>query len=191
MIAPSPPDLERERVVGRSSAVFSLSLCVVTVGLVVAFSIAFAACNNALRDTFTGFGQIGTASAVKPIPIPRSACPSLRLVSAAAAGAASPWRDALVGSRDWKRFASAMTEPLAEFDAALGAAVPNVPDAVARDLSAVRSDVEVGRVELFDATSVTEYMNRADVVGGYGRLGHASALVGDACGITLAPPLPF
>jgi hypothetical protein len=34
-------------------------------------------------------------------------------------------------------------------------------------------------------------MTRSDVIDGFSRLGHASALVGNACGAPLAPPLPF
>ncbi|HEY5173388.1 MAG TPA: hypothetical protein VIK54_16825, partial [Acidimicrobiia bacterium] len=66
-----------------------------------------------------------------------------------------------------------------------------VPDLVARDLRAVRHDVQVGRVELLAATSVNEYLARSEVLSGYGTLEHASALVANACGFTLAPPLPL
>ena len=81
--------------------------------------------------------------------------------------------------------------PLAALDLALGAAIPNVPAPVARDLREVRDDVQFGRVELLDATSANDYLNRSKVIAGYGTLVHASRLVGAACGADLAPPLPF
>ena len=51
--------------------------------------------------------------------------------------------------------------------------------------------VQVGRAELSASTSVSDYLARSQVLAGYGTLEHASALVANACGFTLAPPSPF
>jgi hypothetical protein len=171
--------------------VFLLSVGAAGLALFAGFGIAMAACEHSVRDVFSGFGNIGTFENVQPIPIPQTACPYVRLASAAAADAAAPWHDAFKPSPDWERFSTQLSGPLANLDAALGAAVPHVPEPVARDLRTVLADVKVGRVQLLAATSVSDYMARSDVLGGFAALGHASALIGTACGPTLAPPLPF
>jgi hypothetical protein len=187
----SEPTLEGHRTAGRSGAVFAVSVGAVGLALFVGFGLAMNACANAVSETFSGFGDIGTFDSVEPIPIPPTACPYVQLTSAAAAAAAAPWHDAFQPAPDWNRFAKELAAPLANLDAALGATVPHVPEAVALDLRAVQRDVEVGRVQLSAATSVSDYMTRSDVIDGFSRLGHASALVGNACGAPLAPPLPF
>ncbi len=187
----SLPTLEEDPTAGRSAVVFFASVGTVGLVLLVGFGLAMAACANSISDTFSGFGDIGTFDSVEPIPIPPTACPYVRLTSAAAAAAAQPWHGAFGPAPDWNRFAKELAAPLANLDAALGATVPHVPAAVALDLRNVRRDVELGRVQLFASTSVSDYMTRSDVVDGFGALGHASALVADACGPTLAPPLPF
>jgi hypothetical protein len=58
-------------------------------------------------------------------------------------------------------------------------------------LLATRHDVEIGRNDLLVASSVGDYLTASRVIDGYQSLAHASALVGTACGFTVAPPLPF
>jgi hypothetical protein len=187
----SQPTLEGDRTARRSGAVFALSVGAVGLALFVGFGLAMAACEHSLQNAFSGFGDIGSFDSVKPIPIPPSACPYVRLTAAAAADAAKPWHVAFEPTADWARFSKDLTAPLANLDAALGASVPHVPELVAQDLREVQRDVEYGRVQLFSAKSVSEYMGRSMVVEGFTALGHASALIGTACGPTLAPPLPF
>jgi hypothetical protein len=187
----SEPTLDRDRIARRSGAVFVLSVGAAGLALFVGFGIAMAACEHSLEDAFSGFGKVGSFESVEPIPIPPSACPYVRLTAAAAADASKPWHDAFEPTADWERFSKDLTGPLANLDAALGAAVPHVPELVAQDLREVQRDVEFGRVQLFAAKSVSEYMGGSKVFEGFTALGHASALVGTACGPTLAPPLPF
>jgi hypothetical protein len=187
----SGPGTDRDRVVRRSGAVFALSLSAAALTVAVGFGVAFAACTGAVAQIFSNLGTPSVSYDVAPIPIPQRACPYLRLVSAAAANAGAPWHDALAGPGTWSRFTHELTGPLADLDAALGAAVPRVPDPVAQDLRTVRHDVQIGRVELFAAGSVSDYMGRSQVFEGYTSLVHAGALVGNACGAALAPPLPF
>jgi hypothetical protein len=186
----SEPTSERDQVVRRSAAVFLASIGATGLALFVGFGLAMAACTNALEHAFDGF-NLGTIESVEPIPIPQASCPYLRLTAAAAADAAPPWRVAFQPTADWKRFSKDLTVPLANLDAALGATVGHVPAPVAEDLRAVRRDVEYGRVQLFAATSVSDYLTRSRVLEGFTALGHASALVGTACGVSLAPPIPF
>lgn len=184
----SLPTLEEDPTARRSGAVFFASVGAVGLALFVGFGLAMAACANSISD---GFGDIGTFDSVEPIAIPPPACPYVRLASAAAATAAKPWHGAFGPAPDWNRFAKDLAEPLANLDATLGATVPHVPDAVARDLRTVQRDVELGRVQLFTATSVSEYIARSNALEGFSALAHASALIGDACGPALAPPSPF
>jgi hypothetical protein len=187
----SGPGSDRDRVVRRSGAVFALSISAAALTVAVGFGIAFAACTEAVSQIFSGIGPLSMPQDVAPIPIPQRSCPYLRLVSAAATNAGAPWHDALAGSGSWIRFTREISGPLADLDAALGAAVPRVPGPVAQDLRTVRHDVQIGRVELLAASSVGDYMGRSQVFEGYTTLTHAGALVGNACGAALAPPLPF
>jgi hypothetical protein len=132
-------------------------------------------------------GPSQSESAVQPIPVPQSACPYLRLVSVATAQAQTPWLNGSVS--DWPRFSRDLSTPLASLDGALGAAIPHVPDAVARDFRDTRREVEVGRMALLAAHSLAEYLGRANVTGGYAALRHASELVGTTCGFQVAPSL--
>jgi hypothetical protein len=185
-------DEERARIVGRSSAVFALSMCVVAIGVVVGFGIAFAACADTASHLFDGLGgSFSSPGDVKPVPIPATACPYLRLVSASATDAGTPWHDALQEHGDWNLLKLRLTAPLASLDNALGTAIPQVPDVVAQDLRETRRDVQIGRAELLAASSVSDYLGRSNVIDGYQSLAHAGALVGTACGFALAPPLPF
>jgi hypothetical protein len=186
----SEPTFDRDRIARRSGAVFALSVAATGLALFVGFGIAMAGCEHSLQDAFSGFGN-GSFESVAPIPIPPTACPYVRLTAAAAAEAAKPWHDAFAPAADWARFSKDLSAPLANLDAALTATVPNVPAPVAQDLRTVQHDVEFGRVQLFAANSVSEYMNGSKVFEGFTALGHASALVGTACGPQLAPPLPF
>ena len=122
--------------------------------------LAMAACEHSLEDAFSGFGKLGSFDSVEPIPIPPTSCPYVRLTAAAAADTAEPWHVAFEPAADWARFSKDLTGPLANLDAALAAAVPHVPEPVAQDLREVQRDVEYGRVQLFSAKSVSEYMGR-------------------------------
>ena len=183
----SAPTSERDQIARRSGVVFVLSVSAVGLALFVGFVVPMAACAHTVSDILQGTAP----EVVRPIPIPQTACPYLDLVAVAATNAGAPWHDAFQPSPDWNHFAAELTAPLAALDIALAAAVPHVPDPLARDLVAVRQDVQVGRAELSASTSVSDYLARSQVLSGYGTLEHASALVANACGFTLAPPSPF
>jgi hypothetical protein len=167
--------------------VFALSVSAAGLALFVGFVVPMAACAHSVSDLL----QLPAPEAVRPIPIPQTACPYLQLVAVAAENAGAPWHYAFQPSPDWKHFAAELSAPLTALDIALAAAVPHVPDPLAKDLVAVRHDVHVGRVELSASTSVNDYLAGSQVLSGYSTLEHASALVANACGFTLAPPLPF
>jgi hypothetical protein len=183
----SAPTSERDRIARRSGVVFVLSVSTVGLALLVGFGVVMAACAHSVSDLL----QLPAPEAVRPIPIPHSACPYLQVVAVAAEKAGAPWHGALEPSADWKRFTAQLSAPLTALDIALADAVPHVPGLVAQDLRAVRHDVQVGRVELLVATSVNDYLTRSEVLSGYSTLEHASALVANSCGFTLAPPLPL
>ena len=183
--------LEAEPSSTRSGIVFLLSVIATGVALLVGFGVLMTACANSLSRVGDAFGSVTTSPPVQPIAIPQSACPYLRLVATAATNAGAPWHVAFEPAADWNRFSHDLAGPLVALDDALTAAVPNVPAAVAQDLREVQRDVQRGRVQLLVASSVTDYMGQSNVVEGYTALGHASALVGNACGVTIAPPLPF
>ena len=186
-MGPSAPTSEQDRIARRSGVVFVLSVSAVGLALFVGFVVPMAACAHSISDIL----QLPAPEAVRPIPIPQTACPYLQLVAVAATNAGAPWHDAFQPSPDWKHFTAELSAPLTALDIALAAASSHVPDPVARDLLAVRHDVQVGRAELSAATSVNDYLARSQVLSGYATLEHASALVANACGFTLAPPLPL
>jgi len=196
----SPPKRDRpkpDRTERLPGTVFFTAVGSVGLALMVGFGLLFSACADSLSHLGEGLGFNPSAKGlpfgepVPPIPIPQASCPYLRLVAAAATNAGAPWHDAFSGSANLGRMTRDLPAPLAALDFALGNAIPNVPAPVARDLRAVRADVQVGRVELLAATSAEEYLNRSRVLEGYSTLVHASELVGDACGADIAPPLPF
>jgi hypothetical protein len=188
---------KRDRTERRPGIVFTAAVSSTGLALLVGFGLLFSACANSFSHlldgvgTNFGSGDLSFGDNVQPVPVPQASCPYLRLVSAAATNAGAPWHDAFSGSASIQRLAHDLPAPLAALDAALGAAIPNVPSPVARDLRAVRTDVQFGRVELVAATSAKDYLNQSKVIEGYGTLVHASRLVGAACGADIAPPLPF
>lgn len=191
----SPPKRDRaERLPG---TVFFTVVGSVGLAMMVGFGLLFAACADSFSHLGDGLTLGPTPKGfpfgddVKPIRIPPASCPYLRLVAAAATNAGAPWHDAFSNRASLARLERDLPEPLAALDSALGAAIPNVPGPVARDLRSVRADVQFGRVELYAATSADEYLSRSKVLEGYGTLVHASELVGGACGVDIAPPLPF
>jgi hypothetical protein len=177
--------------------VFVAAVGATGLALLVGFGLLFSACADAFSHLGGSFGTIllpdglDLGADVRPIPIPPTSCPYLRLVATAAANAGAPWHDAFSGSASLARLERDLPAPLAALDFALGAAIPNVPAPVARDLREVRNDVQFGRVRLLAATSADEYLRESKVIEGYGTLVHAGRLVGAACGANIAPPLPF
>jgi hypothetical protein len=187
---------ERDRTERRKNTVFVVSMLGGLLTLFAGFSFAFAACarslDSAINSAFSGFNLAPSFKAdVQPIAIPQSACPSLRVVSVAAKDAAAPWAQVFDPAIDPTEFSKRLAAPLASLDGALGAAVDHVPGPVASDLRTVREKVESGRLQLPVKDSVMRYLDRSGVVDGYSTLQHASALVGNACGFVLAPPIPF
>jgi hypothetical protein len=178
-------ELAKRRVERNSALVFTLAMCATAVVILVGFGLAAAACSDAFNDLTE------SGSSPKPIPIPQAACPYLRLVSVAAANAGAPWSQVFDSNPpSWAQFSSQLRGPLGALDIALGDAIPHVPVPVANDLSTVRLRVENGRRELEIQTSVTDYLDTSGVADGYLTLQHASALVDNACGFTLAPAFP-
>ena len=181
------PDL-----VGRAGVSITLIGLAALFGLMIVGIVAAAAALAAfnINVDLSGLKNNPFASDVHPIPVPRAACPYLRLVSVAAANAAAPWSAEFQRAPDWEQFSTRISPSLASFDDALGGAVPHVPPPVAHDLLEVRRQVEIGRAALPTAHSVDDYFNSSGVITGYSTLSHASALVGGACGFPLAPPIP-
>jgi hypothetical protein len=188
---------KRDQTGRRSGVVFAAAVTTTGLAMMAGFGLLFSACADSFSHLLDGVGSpfasgdLSFGEPVDPIAIPQSSCPYLRLVSAAATNAGAPWHDAFSESTSLPRLARDLPAPLAALDGALGAAIPNVPSPVARDLGEVRRDVQVGRVELLAATSESEYLKQSKVLEGYTTLVHASRLVGAACGADIAPPLPF
>jgi hypothetical protein len=183
-------EVEQRRIERNSPLVFSLAMFGAVIAIFVGFGIAIASCEDSVAEIVENFGK-GQQPSVTSIPIAKSSCPYLRLVSVAAANAGAPWNEDIgYGEPPWSRFSSQLRAPLGALDIALGDAIPHVPALVAADFSEVRRDVEIGRLDLATSYSVDDYMARAPVVEGYLKLVHASELVGNACGFEVAPP-PF
>jgi len=172
------------------------------VGLAVVFgglAALFVKVGNALDHVGSGlsFPNLSRPE-VHPIPIPRAACPSLRTVHDTAAQSEHLYLSALDASapngdkkseQSWPSFRASFLLTLAGFDGALRQAVPEVPPRVAAQLTTVLNNVHVGETELGAASSYSEYTRSTfgNVLGGYGALGTAGHLVGNACGFALAP----
>jgi hypothetical protein len=141
-------------------------------------------------DPFGGSGLFAPAPVVKPIPIPKSACPYLRVVNAAASDA-NHWDVGLNADdvKSWRAFGKRLAPTLVSLQSSLQLAIPHVPGPVATQLKATLHQVVIGRPPLLTTTSFTDYIDKTNgaVSAGYIDLLHASDLVGNACGFTLAP----
>jgi hypothetical protein len=160
---------------------------VVVVGALVA-GLGFAA---ASFDPFGGSGLFGPPQgALKPIPIPASACPFLRVVSATA-NDANHWDVGLNADdlKSWQAFGTQLAPTLASLETSLVVAIPHVPSPVASQLSATLRQVVIGRPKLLSTRSFSDYVQQTNgaVSTGYYHLARASELVGNACGFKLAP----
>ena len=102
-----------------------------------------ASCAHSVSDILQGTAP----EAVRPIPIPQTACPYLQLVSVAATNAGAPWHDAFQPSPDWNHFAAELSAPLAALDIA-PPAHEDQPAEVDRlvALGATRVDISQGDV---------------------------------------------
>src|SRR5262249_20367590 len=92
-------------------------------------------------------------------------------------------------SPPWSTFRSSLLLTLADFDGALRGANPEVPPAVAAQLTIVQRNVGAGETALGAAPGYSEYTHATsgDVLAGYAALSRAGELVGNACAFSLAP----
>jgi hypothetical protein len=170
--------------VGRDFAIILASIGVVG-ALVAALGFAVAS-----FDPLGGSGLLASPPVVKPIPIPASACPYLRVVNAAASEA-NHWDVGLNADdvKSWRAFGKRLAPTLVSLESSLQLAIPHVPGPVATQLKATLHQVVIGRPKLQSTTSFTDYIEQTDgaVSEGYRDLLNASHLVGNACGFPLAP----
>ena len=149
-------------------------------------------CVGVAAVSFKSPSELGTSQPVKPIPIPTSACPYLRLVSVSAS-AASLWDQGLTANdpTSWRVFAERMAPTLASLQRSLQLAMPHVPHPVAAKVQVALHEVVIGRPALMTSRSSGDYFyfDRTNwaPLDGYNALADASGLVGNACGFTLAP----
>jgi hypothetical protein len=158
--------------------------------LLLGFGVLAARCTDSFNQHVESAFHPVTNEPVRPIPVSRKACTYLREVGARAEGAAAPW----VGMSDaepWRPFQARLNQVLPPFAIALAAAIPHVPTPVARDLTEVLRQVEIGRATLPGTVSMSDYLMKSDtaVYTGTFALAHASSLVGDACGARVLPAL--
>ena len=130
------------------------------------------------------------APAVKPIPIPATACPYLRVVHVAASSAGAGWATALgySNAKQWRPFARQLEPKLAILESSLVASIPHVPRPVAWDFEDTAHQIVIGRSPSAFATT-WDYIGRTNnaVIAGWGDLNHASDLIGNGCGFDFAP----
>ena len=129
---------------------------------------------------------------VKPIPISTRACPALEKVRDTAGRAGSLWFALGMGTTDTHDTVSTeYATALLQFDAALHAAIPQVPEPIAADLLRTLAQVQIGERELSQAGSNRDYFSRTfdPVMTGNTSLGYALARVGNACGTAMEPTL--
>ena len=128
--------------------------------------------------------------AVKPIPIPATACPYLRVVHVAASSAGVDWFTALGynTAKQWQPFALQLEPKLTVLETSLVASIPHVPRPVARDFEDTAHQIVIGRAPTA-SRNVNEYLKGTNgaVITGWSALNHASDLIGNACGFDFAP----
>jgi hypothetical protein len=168
----------------------TLIALVITTG---GFATAFTGCTYLVATWTPDLGfHFDSRPRLKPIPVPRTACPYLRQVHDTASVAGQASGAATFDTRDGKRWsASAMllSLKLQRFDLALRSAAPHVPTPIAARLEAVNRQVDIGVSQLPLARTGSDWSARtADAVfSGYSSLSDASDLTGNACGFTVAP----
>jgi hypothetical protein len=134
-------------------------------------------------------GDLDARPPVKPISIPATACPYLRLVSASASTANYSAGYAADDGRSWRAFAQRTAPALASLERSLQLAMPHVPRLVAAQLRVTLHQVVIGRPALMTSRSSADYFDTthgAQLIG-YTALADASGRVGNACGFTLVP----
>ena len=142
----------------------------------------FSVSSGGSTDLLSSFGP----RHLKPIAIPKAACPSLNVVRIASSKAEAYWngRDAFtsLGTPAADKQLDALLAPL---DYSVRVAATQVPARLAGELSDVSSQVEIGRALI--AYRQTESPHFIDALGaGVHSLSNASDLVGTACGLPLA-----
>jgi hypothetical protein len=127
---------------------------------------------------------------IKPIPVPATACPSLRLVHDDAARATAVWNPVWSGTEtpsQAREFWVEMGPILERLDQSLHRALPRVPAPIAAQFRVSIRDVEVGQAALLYFRDPHRYMSAtfSQLFEGSDALWQASQLVGNACGFDL------
>jgi hypothetical protein len=179
-------DRDRDRVAWRSAVVVGLSVGATGLVLVAGFGFLLVRSGHAVaqagNDIMSGYEMHFDEHPEPPIPIPPAACPYLRLVATAADHASAPWLQTFTHEPEWTQFSHDLSAPLAELDAALGAAIPHLPAPIAQDFGSARAGVAIGRAQLLAAHTLREYRDRIDVGDGSFGLNQTEALSGNQCG---------
>jgi hypothetical protein len=184
----TPPTASKDR--GKSGVAVIASLWIAGVlAFLVLCGVGVASCVDRINDGFANLGE----PAVKPILIPRAACPYLLVVHAAAENAGAGWIEALGGRtpQQWRPFAVQLAPKLVVLENTLLVASVHVPRPVAADLADAFHQVVIGRPPLATSLTVDAYLQQTNsaVINGWGDLNHASALIGNACGFDFSPRL--
>jgi hypothetical protein len=165
-------------------------------GLAVAFAAGVGGCAYVAatlsRDLDFSFGGLN-GEHVKPIRVPQSSCPYLRLVreTAAIAGEASGAAHSETDAIEWRRQSLVLGQKLLTFDSALRAAAAHTPMRIARQLDDVDAQVNLGVKQLTMSRTGSDWSSStiSGVMNGYSSLSYASDLTGQACGFTVAPDM--
>jgi hypothetical protein len=175
---------------GKSGVAVVASLWISGVlAFVVVCGIGISSCMNAINFGNFSLPPLGMSD-VKPIPIPATACPYLRVLNAVEESAGVGWIKALGYNtpQTWRPFAAQLAPKLAVLETTLLVASAHVRGPVASDFADALHQVAIGRPSL--ATSLTEdaYVTQTNdaVLAGWADLNHAGQLIGDACGFSFS-----
>jgi hypothetical protein len=170
---------------GKAVAAIAVAWVAGVIGFVTLLGFGVASCMNSINFNFDLGGP-----AVKPIPIPATACPYLRVVHVAASAAGVDWFTALGygAAKQWQPFARQLEPKLTVLESSLVASIPHVPHPVARDFEDTAHQIVIGHSPTA-SRNVNDYLNRTNsaVITGWSALNHASELIGNACGFDFAP----
>jgi len=183
--------VDRVKVYQRSSLVFFTSMLVVVVGTIAAFSFAVASCNRAIDAAFSSKPE----PHLRPIPLPRSSCPYVVLMHAAANQYQSvepglPFLTAMAQHPvPWREQRAQLDQSLRNLGAAIRASLAHVPAAVRDQLTLVLGELRDGRAQLAaskpDGSDLIE-RTAAIMAAGHTNFGNASDLIGGQCPVRLA-----
>jgi hypothetical protein len=149
--------------------------------------IGIASCMRSLSS----LGNFGATPTVKPISIPATSCPYLRVLNAVEESAGAGWINALdYNTTDqWRPFAAQLAPKLAVLETTLLVASAHVPRPVASDFADALHQVVLGRPALAASLTVNDYLSQTNdaVEAGWSDLNDAGGLIGLACGFVFSP----